>query len=135
MSNTNVSRKIVEQRVRNRLIEWLEVLTSYEADPPQFDLNELLNQWDDWNPPESSYAADVYSATEVEHLALVAGALGGFCKATPPSISVEADALVTPEWMALVLAGRSALTELHLRGRLSEDVEVCSGSSSDPVRR
>ena len=135
MSDTHASRKVVEQRVRNRLIEWLEVLTSYEADPPQFDLNELLNQWDDWNPPESSYAADVYSATEVEHLALVADALGGFCKATPPSISVEADALVTPKWTALVLAGRLALTELHLRGRLSEDVEVCSGSWSDPVRR
>ena len=47
MSDTGVSRKVVEQRVRNRLIEWLEVLTSYEADPPPFDLNELLNQWDD----------------------------------------------------------------------------------------
>lgn len=135
MSDTGVSRKVVEQRVRNRLIEWLEVLTSYEANPPPFDLNELINQWDDWSLRESSYAADVYSATEVEHLALVAAALEEFCKATPPSISVEADALVRPKWTTLVLAGRSALSELHLRGRLSEDVEVCSGSSSAPLRR
>ena len=127
MSDTGVSRKVVEQRVRNRLIEWLEVLTSYEADPPPFDLNELINQWDDWSLRESSYAADVYSATEVEHLSLVAAALEAFCKATPPSISMEADELVKPEWTKLVLAGRSALGELHLRGRLSEDLEVCSG--------
>jgi len=130
MSDTGVSRKVVEQRVRNRLIEWLEVLTSYETEPPPFDLNELINQWDDWSPQSSSYAADVYTAKEAECLSLVAAALEEFCKATAPLIPNEADELVKPEWTKLVLSGRSALSELHLRGRLSEDFEVCSGSSS-----
>lgn len=130
MTDTGVSIKVVEQRVRNRRIEWLEALTSYESDPPQFDLNELINQWDDWSPKNSPDMVDVYTATEVEHLSLVAEALEEFCKATPPCMSIEADELVKPEWAKLVMAGRSALSELRLRGRLSEEFEACRGSSS-----
>jgi len=120
MSATGVSRKLVGQRVRNRQIEWLEMLASYESNP-KFDLNELMNQWYDWSPERSSYALDVYTSTEAEQLSRVAITVGEFCKATPSTIYDEAAELVKPEWKKLVLAGRAALAELHLRGRLSDD--------------
>lgn len=41
-----MAERIIEQRIRNRLLEWLEDAASgLEAET---DLNELINQWYDW---------------------------------------------------------------------------------------
>lgn len=124
MSALKRSPLITEQRVRNRLIEWLEMLVAYETDPPPFDLNEVLSQWEDWNSPPPSYPAPTYTEGEAEKLSLVADAWEGFCSATPKTISNEREALGTSEWPILVLACRAALSVLHRRGRLPEEIAV-----------
>ena len=97
------------------------MLIAYEADPPPFDLNEVLNQWEDWNPPDCTYAAPTYTASEAQSLALVAAAWKAFCEATPSTICSETSELLKPEWAKLMSASRAALRELQLRGRLSEE--------------
>jgi hypothetical protein len=114
---------VTEQRNRNRLIEWLEMLVTYETDPPPFDLNEVLNQWGDWYFPNHSYTAPTYTEGEAIKLLRVAHAFEGFCSATPNTISNEREALGTSEWTTLVLACQVALPEFYRRGKLSEAVE------------
>jgi hypothetical protein len=133
MNAPEPSTQVVEQRVRNRLIEFLEMLVVYETDPPSFGLNEVLNQWEDWNPRAFSHSrlsAPVYTSLEAEKLSLVAIAWSRFCDVTPNNISHEAEELLKPEWRNLVSAGRAALLELQCRGKLSEEFEVLSGNSA-----
>lgn len=128
MSTTEPPAQVIEQRVRNRLIEWLEMLVAYEADPPPFDLNAVLNQWEDWNPRNCTYPAPTYTPCEAEKLSLVAVAWGNFCDATPRRISNERDELLKSEWAKLVSAGQAALLELRSRGRLSEEFVDIGGA-------
>jgi hypothetical protein len=121
VSATEPPAQVIEQRVRNRLIEWLEMLVAYEVDPPLFDLNEVLNQWEDWNPRNCTYPAPVYSPNEAEKLSLVSIAWSAFCDATQNPVCSEPGELLKPEWAKLVSTGQAALLELQLRGRLSED--------------
>lgn len=120
MSTLEIPPPVVEQRIRNRLIEWLEMLVNYQADPPPFDLNEVLNQWEDWNPPGFTYSACVYTTAEIELLSRVGRCWDAFCSATPQSIIDESAALQRSEWAELVSASKSALAVLQRRGRLSE---------------
>ena len=114
------SLELIDRRVRNRVIEWLEMLVDYESDPPPFDLNEALNQWEDWNPPGSTYPEPVYTSSEQQKLALVAQAWEGFCEATPSKISSDQEEMQKPEWNKLVAASQAALVELLKRGKLEE---------------
>lgn len=115
---------LVEQRVRNRIIEWLEMVVVYDVDPPPFDLNEVVNQWYDWNEDQASmscYPSPTYTEQEASSLALVASAMNSFCEATPKAIASETLACALPEWYRLVSAARQALKELQARGRLAEE--------------
>lgn len=118
------SPQVIEQRVRNRLIEWLEMLVTYEVEPACFDLNAVLNQWEDWNPSPETFPEPVYTPSESEKLKLVAAAWEVLCDATEKRISDEKATLVKPEWKSLVCAGHTALAELQVRGRLSELTEA-----------
>jgi hypothetical protein len=73
------SGRLVEQRVRNRIIEYLELASSFEAQR-EYERNvpiahvpyEVINQWDDqvWTDPrENPYNLDIYDEAEVEALA------------------------------------------------------------------
>lgn len=42
------SKRLVDQRIRNRRIEFIELVCEYEKNPP-FDLHELVNTWEDWS--------------------------------------------------------------------------------------
>jgi hypothetical protein len=65
------SRRVVEQRVRNRIIEYLEPASSFEAQQ-QYERDvaiahvpyELINQWEDWvhkDPREDRDLSDVHA--------------------------------------------------------------------------
>lgn len=117
--------QLVEQRVRNRVIEWLELVADYEASPPSFDLNEVLNQWEDWNPHSppnlESFRSPVYTSSEAVLLVRVGHAWQEFCNETPKVITQESSELARPQWIQLVSAATSALSELRRRGKLPED--------------
>lgn len=121
MTQTELSSQIIDQRVRNRLIEWLEMLVEYEDNPPHFDLNEVINQWDDWNHPNSSYPFPTYTSSEADKISLVAIALDDFCSVTSKIISIGDEKLFNLEWCKLVSVSRDALLEMQRRGKLSEE--------------
>ena len=115
------------QRVRNRLIEYLTMIVFYETQPPPFDLNEALNQWEDWvTAPASSshFPSPVYTSTERDLLVLVGNEWESFCNATPKIIRDEHVELQRAEWVRLQSAARAALIELRRRGGLADDVEA-----------
>ena len=117
------SPKVIEQQVRNRQLEWLEMAAEVESDPPPFDLNEVINQWFDWNPDVpclDAYAAPTYTEREAERLVEVGRALNRLCAATPSTIADDWATLATPEWASVVALSKQALVEMLLRGRLSE---------------
>ena len=134
MSASDPSVRVVEQRIRNRLIEYLEMLITYEAGPRTVDLNEVINQWEDWNPPahsqDSQFPEPTYTRSEAALLSLVAEAWEAFCVATPQNISSLSEVVRAPQWRSLVAAADSALHELLRRGKLSEESEVESGTSA-----
>jgi hypothetical protein len=99
------------------VIEWLEMLVDYESDPPPFGLNEALNQWEDWNPPGSTYPEPVYTSSEQQKLTLVTQAWEGLCEATPSNINSDQPEMQKPEWNRLVAASHAALVELLKRGK------------------
>jgi hypothetical protein len=126
MGGDEVSQQVVEQRMRNRIIEYLDDVAEYENDPPWWDLNEMINQWEDYvvHPLDpAKYTVPVYTDREAEALVAVDNAWLAFADATPDAISDEAAALRMREWRAFVSAAETAMKVFSERGRLSEDVE------------
>ncbi len=130
------SRQLVEQRLRNRQIEYFEMasreveLLDYEASVPVNIFAELLNQWDDYLPyprriPKKSwFSRVVYSEEEIEEILRFHAVWEDVSKSTPNGIDRIPDFLEMPEWQQLKSAAQSALTVFSKRGRLSEDDEV-----------
>ncbi|MDP3230078.1 MAG: hypothetical protein Q8N13_19185 [Acidovorax sp.] len=125
MNTQSVSRQLVDQRIRNRLIEYLEVLANYENDPPPWNLNETINQWEDWvhSPAtKEQFSSPIYTKFESELLVEVDCAWSVFANATLSTI--QNDDIQRPEWAAFIVSARRALGCLMHRGRLSEVHEV-----------
>jgi hypothetical protein len=123
----DLSDQLIEQRIRNRLIEVCEWIVDYEKNP-NIDPNGLINSWYDYfdgcNP---SCTEPVYSPSESRRLMVVAEAMDNLCRVTPQTIPSDSNSLQAffrlAEWQVLKKAVRSALKELQVRGRFSEDVE------------
>lgn len=115
---------IVEQRIRNRIIEWLEMICEYDSSPPPWSMNETVNQFYDWAPDCPSlflkYEAP-YTDNEIAALHATAQDLERFCQATPATIKDEVAAAQTPEWKALRSSALRALDEFNIRGKLPEE--------------
>jgi len=124
------SPRLIEQRVRNRVIETLETFAKIEANHLWFYLAEAVDDWDASNPPDlpPSFPAPVYSPAETVALLQFVTAFNEFCDAWPRGVP-ESEAIRLPQWEHLVSHAKAALTELSRRGRLPEDREIgCSSS-------
>lgn len=127
MKADKASPRLIEQRLRNRLIEWLELVVESESSAPAYGMNELLNDWQDWNGgpiSEVTFPRPTYTRAEVDTLPAVQSTWNLFCEATPDTIRDEAAAKLLPEWRNFVRAARDALNAFSVRGKLSEDKEV-----------
>ena len=127
MNTQHSTPQLVEQRIRNRLVEYLELVASYQADTSPVDGNGLINLWQDWNPEDattSSSPAPTYTQREAEWLVVVNDALNAFCDVVPQYISDFASVAALPEWFTFQAAAQHALEVFGIRGRLSEDVEI-----------
>ncbi|MGQ0844784.1 MAG: hypothetical protein ACT4QF_11675 [Sporichthyaceae bacterium] len=126
------SERVVDRRVRNRVIEYLELASSFEGQreyaaraPSYVDIpNEVVNQWDDWvRPSDLDGEAAVYTAAEVQTMSSYLEALDRANAAVVDSYPDLAHVQTLPEWQALREAALDALAVFAVRGRLSEDVE------------
>jgi hypothetical protein len=129
------SRRLVEQRLRNRVIEYFELVgrsesqRDYVASAPAF-VNvpyEIINQWEDWvpeDPRRSQALAAVYSPDEVQALRDYHGAWEIAADAIPDDYPSLAAVQALPEWEQLTEAAASAGSVFARRGKLPEDQEV-----------
>ena len=119
-----VQSQLVDQRIRNRIYEYVESVAEFPANRGVWDLNELVNEWEAYvaDPFNAeSFLAPTFTHGEVAALARVHTAWRAFADATPQTISDEANAMQVPEWRALVEACTDARNTLSVRGKLPEE--------------
>ena len=128
-----VSRKVVDQRIRNRVIEHLELQSSfalqddYQRAVPYIHVPyELINAWEDYiprDPGDDPEVSSVYSDEEIEVLGRVHRAWNEAAEALPNDYPPLSDAQAMPEWQRWRAESASALAVFLVRGRSSEDHE------------
>ncbi|WP_377154133.1 hypothetical protein ACFJIX_20065 [Roseateles sp. UC29_93] len=111
---------IVHRRVRNQVMFWLQRIVDIRRDPTPVDLNEVINQWYDWNVEELSdvqlYGEPAYTAKEALAAGEVREAVERFCAATPQTIQDSEAAFGLREWQHLEAAATHALDVMRVRG-------------------
>jgi hypothetical protein len=110
--------RTVERRIRNRLIEWLDTVASSKQG--EDDLNDLVNQWDDWVPHEPTagrFASQVFTSAEVQALISVQVEIEKFSEASPRMLDAEC----WPGWGQVKVSAQAALSCFSVRGFLPED--------------
>lgn len=126
------SERLVLQRVRNRLIEYFEVVSSfdrqqkYQLTVPSVSVpNEMINQWEDWFyvTHVDSYREPVFSPDEQRSLLAFHAAWSDVVDATPDPLPALTEIIASPEWERLRAAGSEALGVFTRRDKLPEDVE------------
>jgi len=120
------SERIVEQRLRNRVMESLVALSQGNAGVRSVGVGEYIEQffdtvnddspwhWRDWS---------CFTPEEVEGLDAVHGLLKAACAATP-HITTDDDDFIASGWPDRIQpAARKALDVMQARGRFREDIE------------
>jgi hypothetical protein len=128
------SRRVVDQRVRNRVIEYFELAASFERqDECEKDVpiahvpQEVINQWEDNFPGDLRTTRDlppVYSPDEAEAILSFHGVWDSVAQALPDDYAALGAVQEMPEWNELCRAAASALDVFKRRGRMPEDREV-----------
>lgn len=115
-----ISTQLLYQRIRNRVIELMEMHSTFEGTLGAFS---MLNMVDDWLPVPYENAPNVFSTKEKD-------AIADFLRL----FEVAADATLvntwdvewfknSPEWSALSKVAQEAYDIFMQRGRFSEDDE------------
>jgi hypothetical protein len=130
----DVSPRIVEQRVRNRVIETLELAGSFEEQddyartvPIAYVPYEVINQWEDWvhtDPHIDASISTVYSPQEVDAMRRFHVVWQMASDALPDDYPSLNRVHAMPEWSALRDEARAASAIFHVRGPMPEDREV-----------
>lgn len=134
MNTTHIrpSEQVLLQRVRNQLIDYLEVASSfaeqrrYQAKSPQLQVpTEIIEQWADWVGPDwrESFKAPVFSTDELQAIEKFQTVWSGLHPRLPqplPSLElIQAEAL----WEELRRAAALTYACFLRVGKMSESVE------------
>lgn len=128
------SRRLVAQRVRNRIIEALELSSSFEAQieyrnnaPIAHVPAEVIEQWNDNMPSQMTdpqWDRVVFSPDERDAIHTFHQTWDEVATATPTHAWTLEQAQSDPGWERLRTAAESALEAFDRRGRLPEDREI-----------
>lgn len=134
MNERQLSERVVDQRIRNRIIEYFELAASYDHQlayeksvPIAHVPHEVINQWEDWVPAGPMTAVkdpSVFSAAELQEMQgfqLVWESTAAAVDDNYPPLS-EVQAL--PAWDRLRQQAERALRVFEVRGKLPEDQEA-----------
>lgn len=121
---------VLHQRIRDRLIEYIEWVWGYEDEiEPRLGMDELLNQWEDviTRPIcESNLPAPVFTTDELQALKNLDNGWAQLCSATPQHIASDAVVFETSERATFVALAVEAAKIFQRRGRLLEDLPAQS---------
>lgn len=126
------STRLVHQRIRNRVIEYLELASSY-ADQTEYQRNvpianvvhEVINQWEDWvnrDPTEIDWAPGVFSEEELVVMTSFHDTWETVIARTR-GVNTLTEAHETVAWADLRAAAAAARMVFEHRGQMSEDIE------------
>lgn len=126
----NPSKRVVSQRVRNRVVECLELSADFDAQMAYEQIvyvpYELVNSWDDWvhsDPQTDSHIDPVYYQAEIRAMgkyhAVLQRAASALTRDYPPIEQVQ----LMPEWNELRDVAIEALVVFAERGPMSEEFE------------
>ncbi|MGW7686797.1 hypothetical protein ACWGID_39020 [Kribbella sp. NPDC054772] len=121
-----VSGRVVEQRVRNRVIEVLEILADGDGGVLLVGVGDYFNLFFDWvdEPPR---ALSTYTAEEFEQVGRVLAVVNEALAATEGLEQV--DEIIESGWPTrIAVVAREAFAVMAARGRFSEDAEEAEPS-------
>ena len=123
-------REVVDTRIRNRIMEYLQLVTSaaqqkhYQRRVPDVNVPaELICSWEDWMPVEEGaqgFALPVYSAEECEAIERYGRSWEVVVAATPEEMLSLEEFIGTTEWERLKQAAEDALSVFQRRGVFEE---------------
>lgn len=126
---TTVPRETVHRRVRNRIIEYLELASSledqleYQRGAPIDVPTEVINQWQDWvcdDPDDHAWSPGVFTLAERQAMREYHRVWNQVCDDTPDPLPPLAELQQTAPWNRLREAAERCLTIFLERGKLSE---------------
>jgi hypothetical protein len=120
------SGQVVRQRIRNRIVEYLELASSCDAQRAyqtavQVSVpNEVINQWEDWvpGPTDRAFAPPVFSPAEQEAIASFHEVWEEVATTTQSPLPQLEEVLALPAWERLRGAAAAALQIFMARGKL-----------------
>jgi hypothetical protein len=126
-------KRVVEQRIRNRVIEYFEMAASfadqieYAKAVPYVNIPyEIINGWEDWGDVDhlgDTEISTTYSADEAQQMRQYKGFWLAASEALPANYPSIEYAQELPEWELMRSAASDALAVFSRRGRMSEEVE------------
>ncbi len=121
----DISNTLLNQRIRNRIIEVLEV-TSSPSDQEKLGANEVINMWEDWVDDEKikNYVEPVFTKQEQEELLKFHTTWHHVTNNTPKNMDAISDFLHNKYWLQLMSSATKTLDTFNHRGKLSEDAEI-----------
>jgi hypothetical protein len=129
-----VSARVVKQRIRNRVIEYLALASSFDAQltyerevPIEHVPYEIINLWEDSFPVDPRRRQDlseVYTPEEVEALQDYHQVWELAAAALPDTFPSVAEVQAMPEWENLRRSAELASEVFARRGKLPEDREA-----------
>ena len=125
MAMEEISDLLLNQRIRNRIIEVLEITASYE-EQEKFGSDEVVNMWEDWVDDNRiiDYLEPVFTKQEQECLAEFHKTWNYVADHTPQILPNISELKQNEYWSALVDAASKALVVFSQRGKMSEDIEI-----------
>lgn len=128
---SGVDKRVVQSRTRNRIIEYLELASSfaaqleYQAKAPMVHVaHEVINQWQDWvgeDPGTIDWLPDIFSAEELRALWTFHRVWEDVANGTPDPLPELAQTQSLPPWKELRDAARACIAVLMRRGKMAED--------------
>lgn len=126
----NPSPRVLAQRIRNRLMEYLETASSYEAQreyernvPIAHVPHEMINQWEDWvdGAKLDWFEEPVFSSREQEAIRTYHAVWDSVAKDTPKTLPSLSALIGTEPWERLRQAAEMALGVFAVRGKFDEE--------------
>jgi hypothetical protein len=127
-----ISRTLLDQRIRNRIIEYLQIASSYEeqlryeARVPIADVPaEIICQWSDQvnDHPLARYVEPVYSLEEQAAIANFQAVWERVISETPKYLPPLSELIRKPQWERLRIGALEALEVFLRRGKFDEEKE------------
>jgi hypothetical protein len=124
-----ISDILLKQRIRNRIIEVIEIIASYEA-WEEFGGDEVINMWDDWVDDNriGHYIEPVFTKQEQECMAELQNRVNQVVDHAPQFLPSISELKGNAYWSSLVLSASKALAIFNQRGRMSEEIEITEQS-------